>query len=97
MYAALFGSAARGDVRTDSDIDIVFVREGAATEGWHDQVDSLARDITAWTGNDTHPLEFTVDAIRDRARDEPVLREIIRDAHTVQGDLSALRRLVGEG
>ncbi len=93
-YVAMFGSGARGEMQTGSDIDLVFVREHGSTDRWQDQVDSLTRDISTWTGNDVRPLEFAVDDIRGRAMDEPILREIARDAFTIHGELSAFRRLV---
>jgi predicted nucleotidyltransferase len=67
VFAALFGSAARGDMRADSDIDLLVVRDDAVDvddPGWRDQLDSLASDVTAWTGNETRILEFGVSEAR---------------------------------
>ena len=67
VFAALFGSAARGDMRPDSDIDLLVVRErtvGVDDPTWRDQVDALARQVTAWAGNDTRMLEFSVGEVR---------------------------------
>lgn len=68
VFAALFGSAARGDMRPDSDIDLLVIRREATAAddpGWRDQLDALSRDTTAWTGNDTRVLELTGEEVRD--------------------------------
>lgn len=61
VYAALFGSAARGDMRPDSDIDLLIVRPDTLEpddDRWASQVHQLIGDVTRWTGNDTRPLEY---------------------------------------
>src|SRR5262247_3692319 len=61
-YVALFGSAARDDMRADSDIDLFVVRPAridADDDGWRAQVDKLTRHVTAWTGNDTRIIELS--------------------------------------
>ena len=56
--AKLFGSAARNDMRSDSDIDLLFVfRDGVEEEGL-DLSGALADTIRAWTGNDVRPLVY---------------------------------------
>ena len=62
-YAALFGSATRGDMREDSDIDLFVVRPddvAGATAAWVDQLQALVADASAWTGNDVRPFELSV-------------------------------------
>ena len=62
-FAALFGSAARGDMQPESDIDVLVIRPDAVKADdaqWRDQLDGLASNVTAWTGNDTRILEFGV-------------------------------------
>jgi predicted nucleotidyltransferase len=62
-FAALFGSAARGPMRLDSDIDLLIVRHDAVDADdptWRDQLRQLGRNVTSWTGNDTRVLEFSV-------------------------------------
>ncbi|HEY4408313.1 MAG TPA: nucleotidyltransferase domain-containing protein [Acidimicrobiia bacterium] len=80
VYAALFGSAARGDMRTDSDIDLFVVRPDEIDpddDRWVDQVDQLIRDMTRWTGNDTRPLELgDTETRRAIRRGEPVLQAV---------------------
>lgn len=85
IYAAVFGTATRGEMRVDSDIDIFLVRDDRSDEAtWRSQVDELVHAVTAWTGNDTRPLEYTVSEL-DVARDEPVLVDIAQTGLTVAG------------
>jgi len=95
-YASIFGSAARGDMRVDSDIDVFVVRPTAVPEAndtWQDQVENLAERITAWTGNDTRVLEMGVDEVGDAvARDEQVLSDIREQGLVVAGPRNYLRK-----
>lgn len=54
VHASLFGSAARGDGDVTSDVDLFVVR-GRRVEHddprWRSQLDRLAADVLAWTGN----------------------------------------------
>ena len=93
-YAALFGSAARGDMRTDSDIDLFVVRpdDDLDDEPWREQVASLERDVTAWTGNDARVLEYTTGECRAGLRaEDPVLADIARDGIRLDGPPDMLR------
>jgi hypothetical protein len=54
VHASLFGSAARGDGDVSSDIDVFVVRLRGVDQDdptWRAQVDQLAVDVLAWTGN----------------------------------------------
>jgi DNA-binding transcriptional ArsR family regulator len=54
VHASLFGSAARGDGGVTSDIDLFVVRPRSVDQDdatWRAQVDQLAVDVLAWTGN----------------------------------------------
>jgi hypothetical protein len=60
-FVALFGSAARGAMQPESDIDLLVLRPDtvdADDQEWRTQLDGLASTVTAWTGNDTRILEF---------------------------------------
>lgn len=95
VYAAVFGSAARQEMRSDSDIDIFLVRPrrtGAENEAWKTDIAKLSADASAWTGNDVRVLEFGEDEIDGRAADvDTVLSEIARDGITVYGPTNFLR------
>jgi predicted nucleotidyltransferase len=84
-YAAVFGSAVRGTMTADSDIDIFLVREDEtpATE-WEFQVDQLAAAVTAWTGNDARVVEYTVTDLR-AARAEPMVQDVLERGLAVAG------------
>lgn len=84
-YAAIFGSAARGTMSDESDIDILLVRpDDAPIDIWDTQVSALTSDISRWTGNDVRPLEYTISELL-AARDDSVLRDVMRDGLTVAG------------
>lgn len=92
-YAAVFGSAGRGTMRPDSDIDLLLVRSDGPDEAWGAQVDDLVSTVTAWTGNDLRPLVYTL-AELDAARGEPVLLDILDSGITVAGERSWFQRQV---
>jgi predicted nucleotidyltransferase len=68
-YGAMFGSAARGTMRSDSDIDLFVVRPRRLTDDapWTQQLLALARDVHSWTGNDARILEYGADELDDSA------------------------------
>lgn len=91
VYAAIFGSAARGSMRADSDLDLLLIRPDDADQAlWETQVNDFTTEVTRWTGNDTRPLEFTAAELADRGRDEPVLRAVLDQGLTVAGTRSWL-------
>lgn len=95
IYAAVFGSATRGEMRPGSDIDLLLVRSGDSNDTWVAQVKALNRDIVSWTGNDARTLEFSRNEVAGTARSDAVIRDILRDALTVVGDRGDFRALVG--
>ena len=95
VYGAVFGSTARGDGRSDSDIDIFLVRpDDAAPEPWEDCVGDLSRSVTRWTGNDTRALHMPEAEVRSGAGTDPVLTSIVTEGLTVCGNPLWLRQLV---
>lgn len=87
VYAAVFGSAARGTMSLDSDLDLLLVRpDDADEERWDAQVDSLVETVTGWLGNDTRPLQFAAAEVAGAGGDLPVLAEALREGLTVVGD-----------
>ncbi len=98
VYAAVFGSAARGQMTPSSDIDLLLVRPDAASgPEWEDQVATLATTVTRWLGNDTRILEFTEDEITARGFEEPVLDDVLREGLTVVGRRSWLNKKLRRG
>jgi hypothetical protein len=98
MYAAVFGSAARGLMTADSDLDLLLIQpDGADDALWETQVNDLTAEVTRWTGNDTQPLEFTASELAGRGRDEPVLRAVLDHGLTVAGTRSWLNQQLRKG
>jgi predicted nucleotidyltransferase len=92
VYAAVFGSTARGTMTADSDIDMLLVRaDDTPFAIWEEQVHALAAEVARWTGNDTRPVEYTVSEL-DAARSEPVLRDVLAEGLTVAGRRDWLNR-----
>jgi predicted nucleotidyltransferase len=88
-HLSLFGSAARGDGDTESDIDLFVVR-GKAIERqdalWREQLDLLARRIEGWTGNPTRIVEMEqAELALLRKERPPILDELRADAVTLAG------------
>ncbi|MCD5422905.1 nucleotidyltransferase domain-containing protein [Rhodococcus pyridinivorans] len=92
-YAAVFGSAATGRMKLDSDIDLLLVRaadtDDDGDDAWEERVTELARLVTAWTGNDASVVEYTEDELRAAAAaGEPLLRDVSKQGLTVAGTRS---------
>jgi predicted nucleotidyltransferase len=95
LYAAMFGSMARGSATTRSDVDLLLVRpDHAPDEEWGAQVAELSAAVSRWTGNDARPIEFTPGELRDRGT-EPVLKDVLSEGLTVFGDRAWFQRQVG--
>jgi hypothetical protein len=92
---ALFGSAATGHMRADSDIDVCVVRPVSVDvdDGtWREQLYQFERDIRSWTGNTARILELGDDEIGTEtgAGRRPVVAEVERDGIVIVGQLSDL-------
>jgi predicted nucleotidyltransferase len=103
LHASLFGSTARGDGDTLSDIEILLVRPDGLgrddEDAWEEQVSEMRRAVIRWTGNNCQT--FQVDRARllehVTARD-PLVDAWLRDGIELAGmpltDLTGdLRRL----
>ena len=90
IHASIFGSAARGDGDTESDIDILVVRPrdvGEEEERWRSQIDSLAAAIHSWTGNHAGIAEIAErDLARLRRARPVVVKNVVADGITLVGD-----------
>ncbi len=79
LHAALYGSAARADGGTGSDIDLLIVHRGNIQENdqvWENQISQLREHVYAWTGNHSHILEL----------DQPRLRAMIQSGEAILTD-----------
>lgn len=95
VWTALFGSAARGEMRPDSDIDLFLVDPGVDPQRWEEQVHQLGGEVSRWTGNDARVLSMTEDEVRAGAvTRDPILQSLIDEALTISGEPMWLRRTV---
>ncbi|HYN32183.1 MAG TPA: nucleotidyltransferase domain-containing protein [Ilumatobacteraceae bacterium] len=92
LLVMLFGSAATGRMRVDSDIDVFVVghEPGDASDLWRAQISELELDIRRWTGNDARVLAYTVDDLTHT--NDVVVDDIARDGILIAGDRALLRR-----
>ncbi len=96
LHASLFGSAARGEGSTASDIDVFLVRHGAVEvedARWRGQLDRLGDLVVSWTGNHVGIAEVPEQELVRLRLDRPrVVEDLERDAVTLVG--SAFRDLL---
>lgn len=89
VHASIFGSVARGDGDTKSDIDLFFVRPGDVNEEdatWRSQLDELSASIRRWTGNRSSISEVAKREIARLRRDRPpVVSELEKDSIGLAG------------
>lgn len=84
----MFGSTARRDGDTSSDIDVLVVSDGPDLD---DCVDGLVEQICRWTGNTAQVIGRTPKQIaRLRRAKEPILAEWARDLIVIIGERNAL-------
>lgn len=100
-YAALFGSAVGGEMRPDSDIDLLIVRPNDVAEDdarWAAQVRKLSTDASRWTGNDVRVLELGDSEARRGVRlRRQVLLDIEREGIRLVGPPAYLRVVASRG
>lgn len=89
VSACVFGSAARGDGDDASDLDILIVRPDDVAlddEVWAEQLSTLSRAGTRWSGNTVQLTEFSETELRDAVvRREPLITELRSDAIDLAG------------
>jgi predicted transcriptional regulator len=89
VHASLFGSAARADGDTRSDIDLLIVRPADVDpddSGWRDQLDALSNQVRRWTGNNAGIAEVSEDELPRLRKDRPpVVEEVSEDAVDLAG------------
>lgn len=88
----VYGSAARGDGGTASDIDLLVIRPpdvDGEDPGWHENLTDLAAHVTRWTGNPCEVLDRSADDLQSMAAaGERLLGEIRRDGRALVGSIS---------
>lgn len=88
----VYGSTARGDGGTASDVDLLVVRPASADQDdadWQRDVTALGMAVPRWTGNPCEILDRSPDELRDMASaGERLLSEIRRDGRAVVGSLA---------
>jgi len=89
LNASLFGSTARGEGDTHSDIDLFVVRPDEVSDEdarWRSQVDELAIKIQRWTGNHASIAEVAEREIGNpRWNERPIANELRSDAIALGG------------
>lgn len=81
LHASMFGSAARADGDTSSDVDLLVVRPGDIDDeddAWRAQFDALADSVRAWTGNHAGIIEVGEAELADLRRKPPRLLSDVR-------------------
>lgn len=90
----LYGSIARGDGDSDSDVDLLVVqaREGALREAY---LDYLREDVRKWTGNRVQIFDASPAELRSlKESGDPLFANWMREGRLVVGD--PLETLVGD-
>jgi predicted nucleotidyltransferase len=99
LHASLFGSAAREDGDTSSDVDVFLVRPRsvrADDRRWRNQIESWVGLVRRWTGNRVSLSEVSQpDLVRLRRRRPAIAASLEADAITLAGPDA--RKLLGEG
>jgi predicted nucleotidyltransferase len=89
-HASLFGSAARADGDTVSDIDLLVVRPEAVEEddpAWRRQLQDLAEAVQTWTGNHAGIVELAqADFAALPAQRPPILDDLRADGIDLAGE-----------
>lgn len=88
-HASVFGSAARGDGDTTSDVDIFIVRPAGTDEEdetWRSQINTLSDSILSWTGNHAGISEVRDSDVARLGRERPpIVEELEKDALPLLG------------
>ncbi|MCT9872082.1 nucleotidyltransferase domain-containing protein [Paenarthrobacter aurescens] len=88
LQVTLFGSAARREMRSDSDIDLLFVIPDGASDELYELIGDLAVDAYSLTGNDVRPMIYEASEVRSA----PIFDSITSEGNHVAGDRSWLSR-----
>ena len=91
LGAWLFGSVARGDADSESDIDLLIVADDLRSAELHDRLAQLHTDVRSWTGNDLQVVEHSQASWRKLVRAKnPLVEQIRLDGIALDGDAASL-------
>ena len=89
VHVSIFGSTARGDGDTESDIDLFVVRPSSVHHDdarWRAQLEDVARQIQRWTGNHAGIAEASENELaRLHAEEPPIVSELRADTIVLCG------------
>jgi len=89
LTVQLFGSAARNDMETESDIDILFVFDESTDDQETDtNINHLTQQVSRWTGNDVRPLVYSESEVEPA----PIFDSVLREGIPISGNPNWLRR-----
>ncbi|MCT1957283.1 nucleotidyltransferase domain-containing protein [Kocuria rhizophila] len=91
VLVTLFGSAARGEMHDESDIDLLFIVEDDPDDEFFANLNGLAIHANALTGRDVRPLVYEISEVLPA----PIFDSILRDGVHVFGEEHWLRQRVG--
>lgn len=91
LGAWLFGSVARGDADSESDIDLLIVADDLRSTELHDRLAQVHADVRSWTGNDLQLVEHSQTSWRKLVRAKnPLVEQIRLDGIALAGDTASL-------
>jgi predicted nucleotidyltransferase len=94
LVGALFGSAARGDMRLDSDLDLLLIRcRGTGGDEWESAAAELTTRASSWTGNDARIVDLDEEDLHSAAH-RPLLESVAREGLTFFGDPGLISRAI---
>ncbi len=89
VHVSIYGSMARGDGGTQSDIDVFVVRPDRVSNDdpqWREEIDGLAWHIERWAGNQASIAEVAEGEIDHLLKEgRPIVAELRSDAIYVSG------------
>ena len=89
--AWLFGSVARGEADSGSDVDLLIVADDLQSPDLHERLSQLHADVRSWTGNDLQLVEHSAATWRKLVRAKnPLVEQIRLDGIALAGDATSL-------